>query len=56
MHFQIEGEKALSRSLKCYPSLCPTPQGTAARFGVARSGLENLRNFRALLVFKAKYL
>ena len=62
---EIAGGKALSRSLKCYPSLSPTPQGAAARFGVgrrdarhfrlARSGLENLHNFRAPLVFKAKF-
>ena len=58
---QIEGPKMLSRSLKCYPSLSlipPPPQGASARFGVvwnvmrffvpARSGLENLRNFRTL--------
>ena len=31
-----EGGKALSRSLKCYPSLSPTLQEAAARFGVGR--------------------
>ena len=55
----------LSRSLKCYSSLATTPQGASARFGVgrrnaihftlARLRLENLRNFRAPLVFKAKF-
>ena len=62
----LRGKKVLSRSLKCYPSLSPSPQGAAARFRVgrrnaqhfrlARSGLENLRNFRAPLVFKAIFL
>ena len=28
--------KLLSRSLKYYPSLSPTPQGAAARFGAGR--------------------
>ena len=59
---EIEGEKALNRSLKCYPSLSPTPSrgrspfrgGTKKRmtFQTSRSRLENLRNFR---VFKEKF-
>ena len=58
------GKRALIRSLKCHPSLPSTPEGAAARFGVGRrnaehfrldrSGIENLYNFRAPLVLKAK--
>ena len=61
----IEGGKALSRSLKGYPSLSPTPKGAVARIGVgrrnawhfrlARLGLESLRNFRVPLVFRADF-
>ena len=64
MKLRGRGE-ALIRNLKCYPSLATTPQGAPARFGLerrnalhfrlARLRLENLRNFRAPLMFKAKF-